>query len=330
MDKLDSAKNPVNIVVIDACRDNPFGQRLAPSAKGLAPIDAPPGTFIAYATAPGSTAADGKGRNGLYTANLVKQIEKPGVSIEEVFKAVRASVRAESKNTQVPWESTSLETSFMFHNPPPKPAPPKKEPAVGQKAAAATPSAARSVTSPGAAPTFAVGDTWNYRVVNLDDQSDRRFKMAVKEIRGSQVIWDDGIQGDLFGNFMRNRNGAAWQTFTPSNHMYVFPLNTGAKFSFPVVQNIDNGKRIYDQTVDIAILGEEDVETPAGKFRAVKIERKVSWRQRDKPSNAGVSTWTYWYAGPAKRWVLATEVNVHESGKRLQNMRYELESLALK
>jgi hypothetical protein len=112
--------------------------------------------------------------------------------------------------------------------------------------------------------------------------------------------------------------------------MYVFPLNPGSKFSFPVVQDVDNGKRVYDQTVDIAVLGEEDVETAAGKFRTVKIERKVRWIQRDKASNAGTNTWTYWYAAAAKRWVLATEVNVHASGKNLQNLRYELENLAIR
>ena len=103
MEKLDSAKNPVNIVILDACRNNPFGSRIQTSAKGLAQVEAPPGTLIAFATAPGSTAADGSGRNGLYTQHLVKQIERPGAAIEEVFKAVRAGVRADSKNQQIPW-----------------------------------------------------------------------------------------------------------------------------------------------------------------------------------------------------------------------------------
>src|SRR3954467_14390054 len=65
MEKLDSARNPVNIVILDACRDNPFGSRFQVSTKGLAQMDAPPGTIIAFSTAPGSAAADGSGRNGL-------------------------------------------------------------------------------------------------------------------------------------------------------------------------------------------------------------------------------------------------------------------------
>jgi len=97
MDKLDSAKNPVNIVILDACRNNPFGTRLVTSAKGLAQIDAPPGTLIAFATSPGSTAADGGGRNGLYTGHLVKEIARPGAPIEDVFKAVRVGVRTDRR-----------------------------------------------------------------------------------------------------------------------------------------------------------------------------------------------------------------------------------------
>src|SRR5690349_1602122 len=157
MEKLDSAKNPVNIVILDACRNNPFGTRLATNAKGLAPIDAPPGTFIAFATAPGSTAADGTGRNGLYTQHLVREIARAGAPIEEVFKAVRAGVRKDSKNAQVPWESTSLESAFVFNEQPVKvaaasvPAPAAAAPAHPQ-----APSPKRSLPL-GAPPAFSVG-----------------------------------------------------------------------------------------------------------------------------------------------------------------------------
>src|SRR5690349_15652672 len=157
MEKLDSAKNPVNIVVLDACRNNPFGTRVQASTKGLAPLDAPPGTLIAYATAPGSTAADGTGRNGLYTQHLVREIARAGAPIEEVFKAVRAGVRKDSKNAQVPWESTSLESAFVFNEQPVKvaaasvPAPAAAAPAHPQ-----APSPKRSLPL-GAPPAFSVG-----------------------------------------------------------------------------------------------------------------------------------------------------------------------------
>jgi hypothetical protein len=107
-----TAGNRLNILVLDACRDNPFGG--AASGKGLAQMDAPPGTFLAYATAPGNVAEDGRGRNGLYTGFLVQELAKPAARIEDVFKRVRFQVRQQSGGRQVPWESTSLEDDFYF------------------------------------------------------------------------------------------------------------------------------------------------------------------------------------------------------------------------
>src|SRR5258708_24750449 len=84
------------------------------TAKGLAQVEAPPGTLIAFATAPGSAASDGGGRNGLYTGHLVAEIKLPGAPIEEIFKAVRASVLRDSQGKQVPLESTSLDSEFKL------------------------------------------------------------------------------------------------------------------------------------------------------------------------------------------------------------------------
>ena len=82
------AGNRMNILVLDACRDNPFASTA--SGKGLAQVDAPPGTFLAYATAPGNVAEDGdlKGGNGLYTQYLLEELKKPTARIEDVFKRV--------------------------------------------------------------------------------------------------------------------------------------------------------------------------------------------------------------------------------------------------
>lgn len=111
-----SAGNRMNIVVLDACRDNPFADGKTSSGKGLAPLDAPTGTFLAYATAPGNVAQDGTGKNGLYTGYLLKELQKPTAKIEEVFKRVRFAVRKESNGAQVPWETTSLEDEFIFNS----------------------------------------------------------------------------------------------------------------------------------------------------------------------------------------------------------------------
>jgi len=107
------AANPMNIVILDACRDNPFESELK-TGKGLSQMDAPIGTLLAYATAPGNTAADGTGKNGLYTENLLREMRKPDTRIEDVFKRVRLNVRRASQGQQIPWESTSLEDDFYF------------------------------------------------------------------------------------------------------------------------------------------------------------------------------------------------------------------------
>jgi uncharacterized caspase-like protein len=108
------AANPMNVVILDACRENPFGGDVKPEQRGLSQLDAPPGTLLAYATAPGNLASDGDGANGLYTEQLLKELKVPEAKIEDVFKRVRLTVRRRSNGQQIPWESTSLEEDFWF------------------------------------------------------------------------------------------------------------------------------------------------------------------------------------------------------------------------
>jgi hypothetical protein len=108
LEQMAEAKNRVNIVILDACRNNPFERRMRGGARGLAAVDAARGTLVAYATAPGSVAADGDGKNGLYTEELLEALREPGLKIEEVFKRVRINVARRSKGAQTPWESSSL------------------------------------------------------------------------------------------------------------------------------------------------------------------------------------------------------------------------------
>ena len=111
---LAKAVNPMNIIILDACRDNPFGNRVLPEQKGLSQFDAPPGSLLAYATSPGNTASDGSGANGLFTEHLLREMRNPQAKIEDVFKRVRLNVRLQSNGQQIPWESTSLEDDFYF------------------------------------------------------------------------------------------------------------------------------------------------------------------------------------------------------------------------
>ncbi len=112
--QMESARNRMNVVIMDACRDNPFARSFRSSKRGLATINAPTGTLIAYATAPGSVASDGTGKNGLYTEILLNEIQVEGQKIEETFKNVRRSVLDLSDGRQTPWESSSLIGDFYF------------------------------------------------------------------------------------------------------------------------------------------------------------------------------------------------------------------------
>ena len=112
--KMETAGNRVNIMILDACRNNPFARSFRSSVRGLAKMDAARGTFVAYATSPGRVAADGEGRNGLYTQMLLKYIGVPGRKLEEIFKSVRTDVIQTSPD-QVPWDSSSLTGEFYFH-----------------------------------------------------------------------------------------------------------------------------------------------------------------------------------------------------------------------
>ena len=136
LDKMQSAGNRMNLIILDACRNNPFASKSRSSASGLATVNAPSGSLVAYATAPGSVASDGKGQNGLYTEYLAKAMQQPGLAVEEVFKQVRTAVRIGSNNQQTPWENTALEGQFYFKAPlplavvvPPPVARPLPEPA---------------------------------------------------------------------------------------------------------------------------------------------------------------------------------------------------------
>ena len=113
--KMEDARCQMNIVILDACRNNPFKRSFRSQTQGLAFMHAPAGTVIAYATAPDSVADDGPGENGVYTGLLVKVMQEPGLKIEDVFKKVRAGVREETHGNQVPWESVSLEGDFYFN-----------------------------------------------------------------------------------------------------------------------------------------------------------------------------------------------------------------------
>ena len=112
--KMETAGARVNIVILDACRNNPFARSFRSSTQGLAVMDAAQGSFIAYSTAPGRVASDGDGRNSVYTESLLAHMGTPGQRLEQMFKRVRVDVMAKTAKRQVPWENTSLTSDFFF------------------------------------------------------------------------------------------------------------------------------------------------------------------------------------------------------------------------
>ncbi|MBD2858145.1 caspase family protein [Spongiibacter sp. KMU-158] len=133
-DTFKKAKSKVNIVILDACRNNPFADALSEdsrsldssngdrglkrreeSGNGLTLIDAPINTLVAYATAPGQVALDGKGKNSPYSEALARAFNREALDIEQVFKEVRKEVYTETDGAQVPWENSSLIQSFYFN-----------------------------------------------------------------------------------------------------------------------------------------------------------------------------------------------------------------------
>jgi len=111
---LEDAGNPLNIVVLDACRNNPFPASSRSGGKGLARMEGGRGTLIAFSTGPGDVAMDGEGRNSPYTKHLLQHMTETGLSIEQVFKRVRVDVENETNGRQTTWESSSLRGDFYF------------------------------------------------------------------------------------------------------------------------------------------------------------------------------------------------------------------------
>ena len=143
LEAMKRAGSPLNIVVLDACRDNPLPRRTRSAARGLAVVPVPKGiqgTAILYSAAPGQTAQDGpKGGHGVFTGELLKALDQPGLKLEDVFKRTATQVAALTRNTQDPWFHSSIKGDFYFRS--------GKGDAAGHGPAAPAPAAATGGTS---------------------------------------------------------------------------------------------------------------------------------------------------------------------------------------
>ena len=116
LDEMGAADNGLNIVVLDACRDNPLAKNYRSSHRGLVRMShSPKGTLIAYSTSPGDVAEDGAGRNSPYTKHFIKALKAEGLPFEVVFKNVAKGVEAETRHKQTPWTASSVTGDFYFN-----------------------------------------------------------------------------------------------------------------------------------------------------------------------------------------------------------------------
>jgi hypothetical protein len=117
--EMDNAQNEINIVILDACRNNPFATSLRSAKRGLAATtEKIPGLLIAYATAPDGVAQDGTGDNGIYTEELMKNMKIPGLSLTQILMQTREGVMKRTDREQIPWDNSSLIREFYFSTAP--------------------------------------------------------------------------------------------------------------------------------------------------------------------------------------------------------------------
>lgn len=293
LDAFRRAEVRINIIILDACRDNPFGR--SASGLGLAPIDAPTGTFLAYATAPGKVAEEGgagSDGHGLYTRHLLEELKRPDVKIEDLFKRVRLRVRQASNGRQIPWESTSLEEDFVFRSG----ARIERESHAererhfveeqrawesvrgsdrvedyfsflqrhpsGAYAESAQRELDRLQKLPPQRPHFQVGDEFVYDHSDVYGSNSRvrRFRVTGLqtdriEVNGGSVVWDP------VGNLIADGDGVR----EPAKVMLPANLTLGLKWR--TEYRIDRRFYYYDYRA----VAREPVEVPAGRFVALRL-----------------------------------------------------------
>jgi hypothetical protein len=354
LDKMESAGNVTNLMILDACRNNPFARSFRSAQQGLAQMDAPVGTLVAFATSPGSVASDGSGQHGLYTDHLLRAMRLPGAKVEDVFKKVRAAVRRDSGGKQVPWEATSLEGDLVLFPAATVPAPaPAAAPALrpadssdrerrttellAELATARPPTPAP--VAHGARPParngqgYTVGDRWNYQVI------DKQRGEVVRNygVRVARLLPDGGwVSGgdatfDELGRLVRWVNDKGEKRHNkPHSLRWWAGMVVGEKrrFEVDVIGEPPDGKPWLQQSVsDARVVALETVKVPAGEFSAYRVEHEGNTRNVGA-YGYGTFKVTLWYAPELHTWV-AQETRSIWNGKLDTDLREELTSYAL-
>ena len=337
LNKMESAKNRMNIVILDACRNNPFARSFRSGAMGLAQMDAPLGTLVAFATAPGSVASDGAGTHGLYTQHLLDAMKVPGAKLEDVFKQVRVNVRRDSQGKQIPWESTSLEGDFYF-----KVAPPTRPlPSQSVSAREAIPGNARGVPAE-LAPiesigTFALkkGDQWTHQRIDLfSGNTDASIPRTVQRIEAGKVHLVDakGVVRTITDSSLNlftllKPDGSVDQEYSIARQYHKLPLKPGDKWKIEYAIKRANGSTA-NVSVELRALRQERVSTPAGVFNTLRVDGDSKHQSVDSSGKKGSGSGTlrYWLSPVVGNAVAFEYDEINAEGKRTRYERTELVS----
>lgn len=356
LDRMAAARSRVNVVILDACRDNPLAKRAGTAARGLAQMDAPIGTLLAFATAPGKGAPDnaGGGANSVYSASLARHLLSRGLAVELMFKRVREDVVRNTAKLQVPWEHSSLTGEFSFMPGVASAAPARAETdtdaelALWQRAetstrsdevraylrqypdgrfaaAARTKLASLQATAAGGGSdlTPRVGDTWRYRVVDQFRLGDLFVTARVDAVSADGVAetWTSTADAKVRTTLVPIKAGFSqlpgWDSTPPEFAPYLQAVSPGTS---PPPLPGPQQRRIGTVTVPLKAkwLVDEEVEVAAGRFRAQKLQL------RGDVANRQISTeHTVWYA-PGARRIVKYQVQSTARGALLESTTFEL------
>ncbi len=190
LEQMEFAGNRVNFVILDACRNNPLTRSFRSPTRGLARMNAPRGSFIAYSTAPGNVALEGTGVNSPYTLALAKTMYRPGVPAERLFELVRDLVIAETKGQQTPWDESLLTGEDCYFV-----AAPAQTALTPPAAEASTPPVAETVTTEDIA-KLPASEPAPEKDVPVHEWGETYYKVQ-DDIGGRFISWDVGPRGDL-------------------------------------------------------------------------------------------------------------------------------------
>jgi uncharacterized protein YraI len=244
--QMESAGTRLNIVILDACRNNPFGGRgLRSAAAGLAQMQAPEGTLISFATQPGNVALDGKGNNSPFSLALAQTIRKPGLGIFDTFNQVGLAVKRRTGGAQQPWVSSSPIAGSFYFAPPSSPDVVAAPAVVPPSAPPSKPAAVASAPSmPPASPSmraFRVVEDVSQGILNMRTGAGTNHPLVASIPAGASDLQvgrcrppDDGDGPDWCE--VRWRGHIGW-----ASSCCMVPAGPGTARTFRVMENVSRG-----------------------------------------------------------------------------------------